>query len=116
MDLEALPMSYLKNGEAEHNLYTQHRDLGSECECDSRRNRDLGSVGINISSCQGGNCGEERVSTAPISVRDRAEDMVGNMKPDVKSVWAKISYLRNLGSCNLSCLLENFKLSFCHVT
>ncbi|XP_058227179.1 histone deacetylase 15 isoform X2 [Rhododendron vialii] len=89
MDLEALPMSCLKNGEAEHNPYTQHRVLGSECECDSRRNRDLGSVGINISPCQGGNCGEERVSTAPISVRDRAEDMVANIKPDVKSKKAR---------------------------
>ncbi|KAE9467112.1 hypothetical protein C3L33_00965, partial [Rhododendron williamsianum] len=89
VDLEALPMSCLKNGEAEHNLYTQHRDLGSECECDSRRNRDLGSVGISISPCQGGNCGEERVSTAPISVRDRAEDMLGNMKPEVKSKKAR---------------------------
>ncbi|KAF7135229.1 hypothetical protein RHSIM_Rhsim08G0136600 [Rhododendron simsii] len=86
VDLEALPMSCLKNGEAEHNLYTQHRGFSSECECDSRRNRDLGSIGIIISPCQGGNCGEERVSTAPISVRDRAEDMVGNMKPDVKSI------------------------------
>lgn len=84
-------MSRLKNGDAELNLYTQ-RDQ-SLCDCDSRRNRDHSSVGIQISPCQGGNCGEERVLMAPISVRDTAEDMVGNMKPDVKSVWEKFLIL-----------------------
>lgn len=67
---KALPMSRLTNGEVEHDLCTQR-----QCDSDSRRDKNLGSVGINISTCQGGHCGEESVSRVPVSFRDTADDM-----------------------------------------
>lgn len=89
MVLKALPMSRLANGEAEHDLCTRR-----QCDSDSRRDKNLSSVGINISTCQGGHCGEESVSRVPVSFRDTADDMVENLQPDVNSMWRKISYLR----------------------
>ncbi|KAH7850601.1 hypothetical protein Vadar_000322 [Vaccinium darrowii] len=63
-------MSRLANGEAEHDLCTRR-----QCDSDSRRDKNLSSVGINISTCQGGHCGEESVSRVPVSFRDTADDM-----------------------------------------
>lgn len=80
-----VPMSRLANGEAEHNLHNQ-RDQ-SLCQGYSGRNGNVGSVVISSTTNHDGNYGEERASR--ISVRDTADNMNGNMQPDVISKKAR---------------------------
>ncbi|KAI7986539.1 Histone deacetylase 15 [Camellia lanceoleosa] len=78
-------MSRLANGEAEHNLHNQ-RDQ-SLCQGYSGRNGNVGSVVISSTTNHDGNYEEERASR--ISVRDTADNMNGNMQPDVISKKAR---------------------------
>ncbi|KAL7178771.1 hypothetical protein ACSBR1_042180 [Camellia fascicularis] len=78
-------MRRLANGEAEHNLHNQ-RDQ-SLCQGYSGRNGNVGSVVISSTTNHDGNYAEERASR--ISVRDTADNMNGNMQPDVISKKAR---------------------------
>ncbi|KAL6994893.1 Histone deacetylase 15, variant 2 [Sarracenia purpurea var. burkii] len=82
---ETVPISRLTNGDAEFNRPKQ-RDQ-SLCQGYNGGKGNLGSVGVSATNCEGGNKGEDRVSR--LAARDTAENINGNMQPDVISKNAR---------------------------
>ncbi|KAK2968362.1 hypothetical protein RJ640_019500, partial [Escallonia rubra] len=80
MGSESLQMSRLLNGKAENNLHNQRDQI--PCQGYNQRLGNLGSVGISASMCQDdGDSGE----VSGLSSRDTANDLNGDMLPDVIS-------------------------------